>query len=135
MVSWKVFQQEKTAEFNNILDSVILNSGTVHNLRYCSAKVYDVCEYLILQSYRTIVAIYDRYTNELIVNGYYSATTQQHISKFIADFVCDSATRINCYLDSKNRVKYTIPFDSNPIRVDSKGYLYMNDLNGKKWYC
>lgn len=135
MTSWKEFKQEKISEFNNILDSVILNTGTVHNLRYCNAKVYDICEYLILQSYSTIVAIYNRYTNELIVRDYYSATTQQHISKFIYDFVGSWAYRTNCYVDSRNRVKYNLPSDKNPIRVDTKGYLYMNDLNGKKWYC
>lgn len=42
----------------------------------------DFSDFLILQSYSTIVAAYQFSTGILWVFGYYSATTVQHIAKF-----------------------------------------------------
>lgn len=39
--------------------------------------------YTILKSYNTIVALYSSRTGNLYVYNYYSATTSQHVSKFI----------------------------------------------------
>lgn len=56
----------------------------VEQLYTCKAWVYmpDNSDFLILQSYSTIVAAYQLSTGILWVFGYYSATTAQHIAKF-----------------------------------------------------
>lgn len=58
--------------------------GYKKRLYYCKAQIiYPVfSDFLILQSYSTIVAAYQRTTGILWVFGYYSATTAQHVAKF-----------------------------------------------------
>lgn len=58
--------------------------GQVEQLYYCKAWVYmpDNSDFIILISYSTIVAAFQRSTGILWVFGYYSATTAQHVAKF-----------------------------------------------------
>lgn len=51
-------------------------------LNTCQAHYLDVGNSVILKSYDTIVAIFNKTVGSLYVFDYYSATTQQHISKF-----------------------------------------------------
>ena len=56
----------------------------VEQLYTCKAWVYmpDNSDFIILRSYSTIVAAFQRTTGILWVFGYYSTTTAQHIAKF-----------------------------------------------------
>lgn len=58
--------------------------GSKNRLYYCKAWIIkpDFSDFLILQSYSTIVAAYQFSTGILWVFGYYSATTAQHVAKF-----------------------------------------------------
>ena len=58
--------------------------GQVEQLYYCKAWVYmpDNSDFMILQSYSTIVAAFQRSTGILWVFGHYSNTTAQHVAKF-----------------------------------------------------
>lgn len=58
--------------------------GYRSQLYSCKAWILhpDFSDFLILQSYSTIVAAYQFSTNILWVFGYYSATTAQHVAKF-----------------------------------------------------
>lgn len=58
--------------------------GSKSRLYYCTAWIIkpDFSDFLILQSYSTIVAAYQFSTGILWVFGYYSNTTAQHIAKF-----------------------------------------------------
>ena len=58
--------------------------GQVERLCYCKALVYmpDNSDFIILRSYSTIVAAFQRTTGILWVFGFYSHTTAQHIAKF-----------------------------------------------------
>lgn len=58
--------------------------GQIEQLYYCKAWVYmpDNSDFLILQSYSTIVAAYQFSTGILWVFGFYSHITVQHIAKF-----------------------------------------------------
>lgn len=58
--------------------------GQAEQLYYCKAWVFmpDNSDFLILQSYSTIVAAFQRTTGILWVFGFYSNTTAQHIAKF-----------------------------------------------------
>jgi hypothetical protein len=58
--------------------------GSKNRLYYCKAWIIqpDFSDFLILQSYSTIVAAYQFSTGILWVFGYYSATTVQHVAKF-----------------------------------------------------
>ena len=58
--------------------------GQAEQLYYCKAWIFmpDKSDFLILQSYSTIVAAYQRTTGILWVFGRYSNTTSQHIAKF-----------------------------------------------------
>lgn len=58
--------------------------GQVEQLYYCKAWVYMPCnsDFIILRSYSTIVAVFQRSTGILWVFGFYSKTTSQHIAKF-----------------------------------------------------
>ena len=58
--------------------------GQVEQLYCCKAWVFmpDNSDFLILQSYSTIVAAFQRTTGILWVFGFYSNTTAQHVAKF-----------------------------------------------------
>lgn len=58
--------------------------GQIEQLYTCKAWVFmpDNSDFIILQSYSTIVAAYQRSTGILWVFGFYSHTTAKHIAKF-----------------------------------------------------
>lgn len=58
--------------------------GSKSRLYYCTALIIkpDFSDFLILQSYSTIVAAYQFSTGILWVFGFYSHTTAQHVAKF-----------------------------------------------------
>ena len=70
----------KAAEYQSSLHV----GGSKSRLYYCKAWIIkpDFSDFIILQSYSTIVATYQYTTNILWVFGYYSATTAQHVAKF-----------------------------------------------------
>lgn len=53
---------------------------------------YNKCEIITegdiikLKSYSTIVATYNKATNKMTVNGWYSSTTTRHINSFLSYF-------------------------------------------------
>lgn len=58
--------------------------GQVKQLYYCKAWIFipGKSDFLILKSYSTIVAAFQRSTGILWVFNFYSNTTSQHIAKF-----------------------------------------------------
>lgn len=58
--------------------------GYKNRLYYCKAWIIkpDFSDFMILQSYSTIVAAYQYSTGILWVFGYYSNTTAHHVAKF-----------------------------------------------------
>lgn len=58
--------------------------GHIEQLYSCKARILmtDNSDFIILQSYLTIVAAYQHSTGILWVFGFYSNTTSQHIAKF-----------------------------------------------------
>lgn len=58
--------------------------GLVERLYFCKAWIVkpDNSDFIILQSYSTIVAAFQRSTGILWVFGFYSNTTVQHVAKF-----------------------------------------------------
>ena len=58
--------------------------GFTERLYFCKAWVFmpDNSDFLILQSYSTIVAAFQRTTGILWVFGFYSNTSSQHVAKF-----------------------------------------------------
>lgn len=58
--------------------------GQIEQLYTCKAWVFmpDNSDFIILKSYSTIVAAFQRTTGILWVFGFYSNTTSQHVAKF-----------------------------------------------------
>ena len=83
--------------------------GSKNRLYYCKAWIIkpDFSDFLILQSYSTIVAAYQFSTGILWVFGHYSTTTAQHVAKFRKWIRCKYNTgwnyprKVNLYNDSK----------------------------------
>ena len=83
--------------------------GYKKRLYYCKAQIiYPVfSDFIILQSYSTIVAAYQRTTGILWVFGFYSQTTAQHIAKFRTWLYYEFKTgrrlpqKVNLYNDSR----------------------------------
>ena len=98
---------------NYISQAVFLSDlhlgGYKKRLYYCKAWIIksDFSDFLILQSYSTIVAAYEFKTNILWVFGRYSNTTSQHIAKFWKWIRYEYQTgrnypkRVNLYNDSR----------------------------------
>ena len=78
-----------------------------HRLYYCKAWTLQSAysRWILLQSYNTIVAAYDKNTEILFVFDYYSATTSQHVAKFqkwlFKEMNPRPVKRVNLYNDSK----------------------------------
>ena len=83
--------------------------GYESRLYYCKAWIIhpDFSDFIILQSYSTIVAAYQYSTNILWVFGHYSNTTAQHVAKFRNWLRYEYKTgwnyprKVNLYNDSK----------------------------------
>ena len=81
----------------------------VEQLYTCKAWVYmpDNSDFIILRSYSTIVAAFQRTTGILWVFNYYSTTTAQHVAKFRNWIRHETKTgwnypkTVNLYNDSK----------------------------------
>lgn len=92
-----------TSEYNRAI------KGHAEQLYYCKAWVFmpDNSDFVILQSYSTIVAAFQRSTGILWVFGFYSHTTAQHIAKFRNWIRYEYQTgwnyleRVNLYNDSR----------------------------------
>ena len=69
--------------------STLTFGGTKRRLQHCTAWIIkpDFSDFLILQSYSTLVATYQFSTNIFWVFGFYSKTTLQHVLKF-RNWVC-----------------------------------------------
>ena len=99
---------------SEILSSVLYLSdlparGSKSRLYYCKAWIIkpDFSDFLILQSYSTIVAAYQYSTSILWVFGHYSTTTAQHVAKF-RNYIrykyntgCNYPATVRLYNDSK----------------------------------
>ena len=79
----------KSATRKELIDAVISEynraaKGHPEQLYSCKAWIFipDNSDFLILQSYSTIVAAFQRSAGILWVFGFYSNTTAQHIAKF-----------------------------------------------------
>lgn len=74
------------SEIVEIVESLsnLHTGGSKNRLYYCKAWIIkpDFSDFLILQSYSTIVAAYQFSTGILWVFGHYSTTTAQHVAKF-----------------------------------------------------
>lgn len=83
--------------------------GSKSRLNYCTAWIIkpDFSDFLILQSYSTIVAAFQFSTGILWVFGHYSNTTAQHVAKFRNWIRHETKTgwnypkTVNLYNDSK----------------------------------
>ena len=83
--------------------------GYKNRLRYCTAWIIkpDFSDFIILQSYSTIVAAFQFSTGILWVFGHYSTTTAQHVAKFRNWVRCKYNTgwnypkTVNLYNDSR----------------------------------
>lgn len=92
-----------TGEYNRTV------KGQIEQLYTCKAWVYmpDNSDFIILKSYSTIVAAYQRTTGIVWVFGHYSTTTAQHVAKFwnwILHNYCigwNYPRKVNLYNDSK----------------------------------
>lgn len=91
---------------------MVMNHGMYPDLtwrRLYSCKAWTLqsvySKWIILQSYNTIVAAYDKNVEILYVFGYYSATTSQHVSKFrkwlLQEMNPRPVKRVNLYNDSR----------------------------------
>lgn len=83
--------------------------GQAEQLYYCKAWIFmpDNSDFLILQSYSTIAAVFQRTTGILWVFDFYSNTTAQHVAKFGNWLRYEFRTgwnypkRVNLYNDSR----------------------------------
>ena len=71
------------------------NKNRVHK---CQAWYEEIGNFIVLQSYDTIVAVYSKSERILYSFGRYSMTTYQHIRKFRNDYLPDmhNTKEINC---------------------------------------
>lgn len=99
----------KSVEYQSSLLYFQHVGGSKNRLYYCKAWIIkpDFSDFLILQSYSTIVAAYQFSTGILWVFGHYSNTTAQHVAKFRNwirykyRLAWNQPCKVNLYNDSK----------------------------------
>jgi len=131
-MTYSYYVNEFSRVFNRWNDYRVCEKPVVKKLRSCNARVYDYSDITVLQSYNTIVAWYDKINEKILVYGYYSATTQQHISKFISDYCSTETFRINGYCDSRNRIAYGYGLHGEWKRKGITDTLYFKGFDGHK---
>lgn len=131
-MTYGMYINEFSKVFGRWNDYRISEEPTIKKLRSCNARVYEYSDIIVLQSYSTIVAWYDKINEKILVYGYYSATTQQHISKFISDYCSPETVRLNGYCDSNNRVVYAYCLWGCWKRKGNTDTLYYKELDGNK---
>ena len=133
-------KQEYVEKFNTIWESYMQEFGrhidSYKRLRTCKATVYYINSGCVLQSYGTIVAVADYQNDVLLVRGYYSATTAQHVAKFQHDFCPDNYTVLYGEPNSKNVIAYSVGKYgfSGEWKISTKGKLYFRSNDGYKYY-
>lgn len=133
-------RQDYVEKFNAIWESYMQEFSRHvdghERLRSCKATVHYIASGCVLQSYGTIVAVADYQNDVLLVRGYYSATTAQHIAKFQHDFCPDSYTVLRGEPNSKNVIAYSVGRYGfhGEWKVSSKGKLYFCNNDGSKFY-
>ncbi len=58
-------------------------------LKYCfygQCRAFQINNTVFLQSYRTLVAFYDKDTHQFYIDGLYSTTTRRHINAFLQEY-------------------------------------------------
>lgn len=133
-MTYSMYINEFSRVFERWNDYRISETPIMHKLRHCTATVYEYSDIIVLKSYNTIVAWYDKFNEKLLVYGYYSATTQQHIAKFIADYCSNETFRINGYCDSNNRIAYGYGLHGYWKRKGKTDTVYFKAFNGNKCY-
>lgn len=106
----------------------------IKRVRYCNAYALEYSDIIVLRSYNTVVAWYDKFNEKLLVYGYYSKTTQSHIAKFVADYCGNEDLRINGYCDSRNRIAYGYGLRGIWKRKGYTDTVYFKSFNGNKSY-
>lgn len=92
-MSSKALQEAVNTKVLSVIDEINnseVNYSKAYPLRSCSAEVYKGDRFIVLKSYRTIIAAIDTETDTLYdflryVYGY-TATSAQHIAKFSHDY-------------------------------------------------
>ena len=69
-----------------------------NRINKCQAWFLDCGNYVLIKSYKTIVAVYDKTDRTLYSFGRYSITTYQHIRKYRNDYTPDmyKTKEVNC---------------------------------------
>lgn len=94
------------------------NFKRYERLNRCQARILETESVVILKSYSTIVAIYNKRVGSIYVFNYYSATTVQHIYKF-ADLL-DWDRIVFLYKRSDNVLELTKDYMQNRTMKPSK---------------
>ena len=108
--------------YKEFFEGAVISKG---RLLHCKADMREFKQHVILRSYATIVAIYDKPTATLYVLGNYSSTTWQHVNKFIKSlpylirvvYLCERSDRVyensngNVYKFTKETLQKTIDSD------------------------
>ena len=96
-------------EEKDLRDSISKGVSRPTRLRTCKAIVYNTIdsEFIVLQSYNTIVAFIDLETHEafdILRTKYgYTVTSAQHISKFFQDYEHEIQRVYRTYEDEKGK--------------------------------
>lgn len=105
----KIYYSDEMLEVKDLRKSMKVGLSSPTRLRTCKAIVYNTIdsEFIVLQSYNTIVAFIDLETHEafdILRTQYgYTSTSAQHISKFFNDYGQEIERVYRTYEDEKGK--------------------------------
>ena len=105
----KIYYGDEMPEVKDLRESMRAGISRPTRLRTCKAIVYHTIdsEFIVLQSYNTIVAFIDLETHEafdILRRQYgYTPTSAQHISKFFQDYDHVIQRKYRTYEDEKGK--------------------------------
>lgn len=125
MQDWKRLFNEKWADLTDKTNEPL----NWKPLLYCQAEYAETADIIVLMSYTTICAIYDKHRGALYVCGYYSPTTQQQIAKFINNVLrmYDFKMCVYSYLKSNNVCAYCLTSNNTIAYFKRQDKLYVKD--------
>lgn len=125
MQDWKKLFNDKWADLIDKTNEPL----TWKRLYHCQAQYAETADIVVLMSYTTICAIYDKHKNVVYVCNYYSPTTQQQISKFINGVLrmYDVNMIVYSYLRSNNTCVFDLASNSTITYFKRDDTLYVKD--------
>lgn len=130
------WQRQFTVMWDYYLRSIGTQSyDDTTQLYHCTADLEIYRDYVLLTSYSTLVAIYHIPSKTVLIRGRYSATTDQHVHKFLKwlrTYQYEVQYTVFDYVKSNREIGYDL-WDCGVIKYYKRDGVCYTDRSGERY--